>query len=101
MPSALHPAPPPQNLPPELRSILTPAPPPDPRSPEGRRFHEQMQQLLNPTLPPDAANIALPMPGGLSQPLPPSQPQVEAAEPEQSAPSSAPRRGNRHGGFGS
>lgn len=99
MPSALHPAPPPQNLPPELRSILSPSPPPDPRSPEGRRFNEQMQQLLNPTLPPDAASIALPMPGGLAQPQP--QPQVESAEPDQSAPSSAPRRANRHGGFGS
>lgn len=98
-PSALHPAPPPlpENLSPELRTILMPVPPPPPHTPEGRRFQMQMDQLLNPTLPADAANIALPMPGGLSQP------QVQSADPaqdtQQTSPA-APRRGNRHGGFG-
>ena len=99
VPSALHPAPPPspENLSPELRAILTPAPPPDPRSPEGRRYHEQMLQLINPTPAPDISTLALPMPGGLTQP------QVQTPEPAQEAPQlapSSPRRANRHGGFG-
>lgn len=98
-PSALSPgAPPlPQHLSPELRMILTPQPPPDPGTPEGRRFHAQLQQLINPAPPPDPSTIALPMPGGLVQP------QIQQAEPEQPTMQDtpyAPRRGNRHGGFG-
>ncbi len=81
-PSALQPGPPPlpQHLPAELRAILGPPPhEPSPYSPEGRRWELQKFQLLNPTLPPEADKIALPLPGGISQPqavpaelLPPS-----------------------------
>lgn len=100
-PSALNPGPPPlpQNLPAELRSILgPPAQEPSPYSPEGRRWQVLQHQLLNPTLPPDADKIALPMPGGLAMPqaqtselLPPS---------ERQAPIDDLRRSSRRGAFG-
>ena len=94
-----HPGPLPSNLAPDVRAILSPVQPPNvnANTPESYRFHSQLQQLLNPSPPPDAANIALPMPGGLAQP------QIQPAEPEQPESAAAPtlsRRGNRRGGFG-
>jgi hypothetical protein len=100
LPSALHPGPPPlpQNLPAELRTILgPPAHEPSPYSPEGRRWELQKFQLLNPTLPPDADKIALPMPGGISQPQ--SVP-TELLPPADRPMPADPQRPSRHGAFG-